>query len=219
MDDASQRILEHLVDAGAVLTDSHFVYASGLHGTAYVNMRAVAHEPWWLSEVSACMTPMMMDVGVDLVLGPETLGRTLAGFAARCLGSSGIWCSIVGKGQVRRAVFSPNLDFGRLVPGKRVAIIDDLLTTGSSIRMAADLVRENGGTPVIAVAVVRRTPDVTADDCGVPHLKVLADIPDFTTFSPEECQAHGPCSRHVPVTLRPGHGHEWITAHPGYPTM
>lgn len=217
---SSQEILDHLQYEGAVLTGSHFIYTSGLHGTAYINMRAVAHQAWWLYEVGRAMGGVIGTDGADIVIGPETLGRTLAQPAAlRVRGQYGIWCDIEGEGDNRRAVFSPKLGFDRLVEGKRVAIVDDLLTTGSSIKLTADLVRTHGGNPVIGVAVVRRTPDVTADKCGVPALEVLADVPGFQTFSPVECAEHGPCSQRVPVVLRPGHGWKWIQDHPGYPTV
>jgi orotate phosphoribosyltransferase len=216
---SEKRILDHLEQEGAVLTGRHFIYTSGLHGTAYINMRAIAHQALWLASVGGDMAQVIGYDEVDLVLGPETLGRTLAQFtAAGIKGHCGIWCDMVEKDGIKLASFSPKLGFDRLVAGKRVAIVDDLLTTGSSIKLAADLVVECGGTPVMAVAVVRRTPDVTADDCGVFGLHVLADIPGFTTFSPEECADHGPCSQKVPVVLRPGHGWKWIEDHPDYPT-
>jgi hypothetical protein len=67
--------------------------------------------------------------------------------------------------------------------------------------------------------VVRRSPDVTAETCQVPELITLAEIDGgFATFSPEDCAERGPCAKKVPMTLRPGHGHEWIKSHPDYPT-
>jgi len=214
-----REILHHLAEAGAVLTKRHFVYASGRHGTAYINMREVAHESDWLRWIARGMAYNLRKYEVDVVLGPETLGRTLAGYVALGAGThQAIWCDFEGEGDAKRAVFSPKLDFGRLVKGKCVAIVDDLLTTGSSIKLAADLVHANGGVPLVGAVVVRRTPDVEAEDCGVDVLEVMADVPGFVTFTSEECAAHGPCSQRVPVVLRPGHGHEWIKDHPGYPT-
>jgi orotate phosphoribosyltransferase len=215
----AQRILDFLGSEGAVLTNSHFIYTSGLHGTAYINMRSVAHHSWWLSAAGRQMGKLIRDEGADLVLGPETLGRTLAGYAAlEIRGQRGIWCDIVEDETGKNAKFSPKLGFDRLIPGQRVAIVDDLLTTGSSIKLAAELVKSHDGVPVVGVAVVRRTPDVSADDCGVAVLHVLADVPGFRTFTEAECQEHGPCSRRAPVVLRPGHGHEWVKDHPDYPT-
>jgi orotate phosphoribosyltransferase len=207
-------LLQHLVDEGAVITHSHLVYTSGNHGSAYINMRQVAHQAKWLDRVADELAHRIaLSEVIDLIIGPETLGRTLAGFVAARFDLPSIWCDIVGEGDDKRAVFSPKLNFGRLVEGKRVAIVDDLLTTGSSIKLVAQLIREHGGIPVIAAAVVRRTPDVTAEDCGVPELVVLADVSGFVIYTPEQCAQFGPCSRSVPMVLRPGHGHTWIN-HP-----
>jgi orotate phosphoribosyltransferase len=219
---SEQQILGHLAEEGAVLTGSHFIYTSSMHGTAYVNMRTVAHQARWLqnigSELAWRIGSLWGVTDVDVIIGPETLGRTLAGYTAEREKSwSAIWCDIVEMDGVKRAVFSPKLNFGRLVKGKRVVLVDDLLTTGGSLKLGADLVSENGGELLGAVVVVRRTPDVTAEKCGVPYLSVLADIPGFVTFTPEDCAVIGPCSRNTPVVLRPGHGHKWIKDHPGYP--
>lgn len=215
----AEDILDHLGKEGAVLTGSHFIYTSGRHGTAYINMRAVAHQAWWMSRMGRLLGEQIGTDGADLVLGPETLGRTLAQFAALGIrGQRGIWCDIHDRDGVKSAGFSVKLGFDWLIADKRVAIVDDLLTTGSSIKAAAELVTASGGTPVLGVAVVRRTPDITAEDCGVPELRVLADVPGFITFSPEECAEHGPCSIRQPVVLRPGHGWQWTLDHPGYPT-
>jgi orotate phosphoribosyltransferase len=184
-------------------------------------MRQVAHDAKWLDRVADELAHRLARSEVfDLIIGPETLGRTLAVSVAARFGLPGIWCDMVGEGDDKRAVFSPKLNFGRLVEGKRVVIVDDLLTTGSSINLVAQLIREHGGIPDIAAAVVRRTPDVTAEDCGVRTLEVLADVPGFLVYTSEQCAQYGPCSQRVPVVLRPGHGHEWIK-HPenvGYPT-
>ena len=101
------------------------------------------------------------------------------------------------------------MDFGRLVPGKRVAIVDDLLTSGGSIKVVSDLITSLGGEVVAAAAIVRRNSAVRAEDCGVPSLEVLEDIEGAAPLTPEECAEFGPCSEQVPMVLRPGHGWKW----------
>lgn len=212
-------ILRHLAVNEAVLTGSHFIYTGGGHGPAYVNMRAVGHDASWLKWVGEELSGVLQDYDYDIIVGPETLGRTLAQFAAACAGKPGAWCEIndVGGG-FKQASFPSKLDFERLVRGKRVAIVDDLLTSGSSISLVVDLITRAGGEVVVAAVVVRRTPDVMAEKCGVPALEVLAEVSGFAVLTQEECEAHGPCSRRVPVVLRPGHGWKWIEKHPDYPT-
>ena len=214
-------ILDFLRHENAVLTGAHFIYTNGGHGTAYINMRAVAHHIWWLADIGTEMGLRLDDYSVDLVVGPETLGRTLVGFAALATkGQQGIWCTMVGEGEDKFAEFSPKFpQFAELIPNKRVGIVDDLLTTGSSMRAVADLVDQYGGNPVVGVGAVRRTPDVAAEDCGVDELEVLADVPGFAVYTEEQCADFGPCSKRVPVVLRHGHGHEWIKHHPDYPVV
>jgi orotate phosphoribosyltransferase len=208
-----EEILHGLAKHGAVLTNKHFVYTSGLHGPAYVNMRAAAHDSELLHDIASDLADVVDEYEADVIIGPETLGRTLAGLTGTYFTSEvcAIWCDIVEEDGVKRASFSPKLDFGRFItPGVKVAIVDDLLTTGSSVKLTADLVASLGGEVVVAAVVVRRTPDVTAEDCGAQVLTVLAEVDGFATFSEQDCRASGPCSERVPMVLRPGHGHEWI---------
>jgi orotate phosphoribosyltransferase len=210
-------ILEHLAEEEAILTNSHFIYTSGMHGTAYINMRAVAHDAGWFENVVGPLLGRAIDeYQPDIIVGPETLGRTIAQVTAPWLGADAVWCDMEVAGE-KLASFSPKLDFGRLIRGKKVAIVDDLLTTGSSIKLVSDLIVATGGEVVAAAVVARRSPNVTEAECNVPVLKVLVDVEGFEVFTPEECLDHGPCSKEVPVVLRPGHGHAWIKDHPDYP--
>lgn len=204
-----------------MLTGSHFVYTSGMHGTSYVNMRAVAHQADWLDSLGLMMSDTIDQCEIDIIVGPETLGRTLATQAAGWASDDipAVWCNFIDVEGAKVANFDPKLDFGRLItPGTRVAIVDDLLTTGSSLMAVSELIKSLGGVVVVAIVVVRRTPNVTAADVGADDLVVLADIEGITVFTPEECAATGPCSQRVPMVLRPGHGHEWVRDNPGYPT-
>lgn len=213
-----QEILDYLARQSAVLTGSHFVYTSGNHGTAYVNMRKVAYDARWLAQVGKTLAAKIAPYEVDLVVGPETLGRTLADHTAPHLPNGmGIWCDITGSGDEKVASFSEKLDFAWLVCGRRVAIVDDLLTTGTSVRAVSRLIEGLGGQVAVTAVVVRRDPEVNAADCSTAALVVLADVQGFESMTEEECKAQGPCSRQIPVALRPGHGHKWIEDHPDYP--
>lgn len=214
-------VLSRLEQGEAVLTNSHFVFTSDKHGSAYVNVRAVAHDSDLMNHFGLQLASCIFEYSPDIIVGPETLGRTLATLVGDQLHRHGVktvWCDMIETDGVKRASFSPKLDFGRLIkPGVRVAIVDDLLTTGSSIRLVAELVREHGGEVIVAAVVARRSPDVNADTCNVPVLKVLAEVKDFKVFTEDECKEYGPCSKRVPMVLRPGHGHKWIKNNPDYP--
>jgi orotate phosphoribosyltransferase len=157
----------------------------------------------------------------EVIIGPETLGRTFAGLIATWTETEiAVWCDIreTSNGQ-KLAVFPEKFDFAPLVAGKRVAVVDDLLNTGLTFQLTTQLVRQHGGKVVVACAPVCRTPGIRPEACGAPNLEVLAYTPPMVMYTPEECRLHGPCSTNVPMTLRPGQGWKWIKSHPGYPTI
>ena len=190
-------ILRELAGHEAVLTDSHFVYTSGLHGTAYVNIRAAAHDSGLMAELGHALRLRLMEYAPQLVIGPESLGRTLAYAVAAGDDWSvpAIWCDMIydenyyGDRLWKKADFSPKFNFGRLItPGMKVVVVDDLVTTGDSIRLTAELVGHFGGNIVAAGAIVRRDQSIGAEQCGVPALEVLAEVEGFATYSGEECR-------------------------------
>ena len=56
------------------------------------------------------------------------------------------------------------------IEGKKVVIVDDVLSTGDTIRAAITDIQEAGGTPVLAVVVVNKT---AHDDIQGVHLRAL----------------------------------------------
>lgn len=98
---------------------------------------------------------------VDAVAGIEARGFLLAGAVAGELGCGLIPIRKAGKlppPTVRRAYA---LEYGtaevevpvHVAPGKRVLLVDDVLATGGTMRAAAELIAEAGGT-VVALGVV-----------------------------------------------------------------
>jgi orotate phosphoribosyltransferase len=92
---SSDGIIDFLKEAGAIRVDEHFVYTSGKHGPHYINLRAAAHYASWLDDLGQDLAEFSDAFGADLVIGPETLGRTLAQSVGTWAGTDGldvIWC-------------------------------------------------------------------------------------------------------------------------------
>lgn len=221
-------ILQELASHEAVLSGSHFVYTSGMHGTAYIDVRAAAHDSTLMAELGHTLGLRLMEYEPQLVIGPEPLGRTLAYAVAASndWNVPAIWCDMIYDENYysdrlwKKADFSPKFNFGRLIkPGMDVVVVDDLITTGDSIRLTAELVGHFGGNVVAGGAVIRRDQSVGAEQCGVPALEVLAEVEGFAAYSGDECRKSGPCSKQVPMMLRPGYGHRWIKQNPDYPIV
>lgn len=222
---------QQLNEFNAVITNSHLVLTSGKHSDGYINLRVLAGQVDVLYEVgemiAAAIDGRENDIEDDIsdgdygknivIVGPETLGRTLTEFTAFAGGfESFVWCNMKKDEEGNDvAEWNPKLNFAEMVNGARCYIIDDLLTTAKSVKLAKQLVEETGGKVEGVIVVVRRSQEVTAEAAGVPWLYPLLDVSGFNIHEADSCPL---CEAKVPMKLRPGHGHEWIKDHLDYPT-
>ena len=100
--------------------------------------------------------------------------------------------------------------YDKIVAGKRVALIEDILNTGGSARDSAQEVERCGGKVIVVSAICNRG-GVSAQSLGVPAVTALVNI-DMKVLTPKECLEFGPCSRGVPVRTDYGHGKEFLAA-------
>ncbi len=91
-----------------------------------------------------------------------------------------------------RGAFGPT----RRMPPARVLLVDDILTTGASLRETVTAVRAAGGDPLAAVVIADRSTDPV--DLGFP-LSALGRI-EIESWPPEAC----PLCHEGSVPVRPG---------------
>jgi orotate phosphoribosyltransferase len=176
-------------DADALL-EGHFLLASGLHSPTYLEKFQVLQFPRSVETLCAEMARRFLDKNIEVVLGPTTGGVLLAYEVAKTLGTRGIFAERGDndKGRVLRRGFS-------IKPGERVLLVDDILTTGGSVRETMQVVDDFGGTLVgIAVLADRTNGKV---DFGVP-LEALLTL-DVVQYRPEDCPL---CKAGVSLTKR-----------------
>ena len=136
--------------AGAILK-GHFLLASGLHSPVYWEKFQVLQFPNYTEQLCLMIATHFLKQGIQLVAGPTTGGIILAFEVARQLGVRGIFAEKEGdSGRAFRRGFSIN-------PGERVLIVDDILTTGGSIREVMTAVTNQGGI-VIGIGVLVTVP-------------------------------------------------------------
>ena len=80
--------------------------------------------------------------------------------------------------------------------GERVLVVEDVVTTGGSVREVIDVVREAGGEVVGVGSIVDRTGGKV--DFGVPYKAVLSV--EVESFTAEQCPL---CKQGQPV-VKPG---------------
>jgi orotate phosphoribosyltransferase len=216
----SDDIVKFLSLFGGIRTDGHFVYRNGEHGTAYASFWPVAHHVRWWAIKGNELARKLAPYGPDVIIGPQSLGRELARMTGiRGANGNAIWCDIEEFEGRKRATFPEKSYFASLISGKRVAIVDSLLTGGRTIAAMTRLIHEYGGDPVVAAVLLRRSPNVTKTICNVPALIVQAELDGLVVYTENECANIGPCSDGVPVDTDLGHGLKWLKNNPAYPVI
>lgn len=147
--------LQLLRDAGAVL-EGHFQYASGRHGDRYIEKFRLLERPATTADLCGQIGAAFAHANVEVVVGPTTGGILLSHETAKGLGTKAFFAeSADGGGRYIGRGFS-------FEPGQRTLIVDDVLTTGGSIRDTIAAVRAAGGAPIGVAVVVDRTNGQTA---------------------------------------------------------
>ena len=108
---------------------------------------------------------------IDTVVGISINGIVFAQETAKNLGAEVAILRNIEGGPGQGALSDK---YGR-VSGKRVAIIDDVLSSGVTMSRTIEAVREAGGTPVLAVVLVNKTMRNEIDN--VPLRGIIRAVP------------------------------------------
>ena len=144
--------------SGAVL-QGHFLLTSGRHSPIYWEKLQVLQFPHYTEQLCGMIARHFRGQRVQVVAGPAIGGIVLAHEVARQLGVRGIFAERESTGlRTFRRGF-------RIDPGERVLVVDDILTTGGSVREVVTAVNEAGGE-VIEVGYEMVHLEVEAYDNG-----------------------------------------------------
>ena len=192
MADARREEAEAILRRTGALLNGHFQLASGRHSPAYVEKFRILERPKETERLCRLIAERFRDQGPTLVAGPTTGGIILSYEVARELGVRGIFAEPVeaeDAGGHRR--------FGRgfrVEPGEKALVVDDVLTTGSSVRQVLEALREAGGVPIGVGVLVDRSGGSL--HFGVPFFACLTlDLP---TYEASECPL---CAGGEPLTV------------------
>jgi orotate phosphoribosyltransferase len=182
-------------EAGALL-HGHFKLSSGLHSGAYLQCAKVLQWPGRAGPLGAALASLLAPFSPSVVISPAMGGVIIGQEAGRSLSVRAIFTERVDGVFVLRRGFA-------LEEGERVAVVEDVVTTGKSTREVLDVVRTAGAVPVVCGSIVdRRVPAEKAPAVdGVPYRALLAlEVP---AWEPASCPL---CARGEPV-VAPGSRH------------
>jgi orotate phosphoribosyltransferase len=180
----SNDIMQIFKDAGAIL-EGHFSLTSGLHSPVYWEKFRVLQYPHYTERLCRLIAEHFKKEEVQVVAGPTTGGIILAFEVARQLGVKGIFAEKEGEGRVFRRGFTIN-------PGERVLIVDDVLTTGSSIIEVMEAVKKLEGTIIGIGVLVDRAEQ--KKEFGAPLFSCIRSA--TVTYPPAECPL---CAAGIPL--------------------
>ncbi len=171
-----QEMLDMYENAGALL-NGHFVLSSGRHSARYLQSALVLMHP---ANATALATELVKDLNADdydMVVSPAIGGLVIGQEVARQLNKPFIFTERKeGEMQMRRG-FS-------ITEGSRLLVVEDVITTGGSVRECIEVVRQFGGKPTTVLAVVDRAPK-QEDRFDIPHHTIIAL--DVETFAADAC--------------------------------
>ena len=184
-----EKEVEDLLIETSAIMEGHFLLTSGLHSPRYVEKFNVLQKPVYTEKLCRAMAEKFKDANIETVVGPVTGGILLAHETGKALGTRAIFTERENGKMTFRRGFT-------LHEGERVLIVEDIVTTGGSIREVIDVVKEHGGIPVaVSMLVDRSGGKATFGD--VPSTALLHM--DVQTYKPEECPL---CKAGIPMTKR-----------------
>jgi orotate phosphoribosyltransferase len=202
-------VISILKKVQAVLTDGHFVYTSGKHGSVYVNKDAVYPHTKESSQIGKLFAERFKDKNIDVVAAPALGGIILSQWTAYHLSKLkkkevlGVYTE---KTADNNQIFTRGYD--KLVKGKNVLVIEDLTTTGGSVRKVVDTVKATGGRIVgIGVMINRDPKNVTSEVVGGPFVSL--GILKAEAFDEKKCPL---CKKGIPININVGHGRKYLEA-------
>ena len=211
--DESQ-VLQVLQNVGA-FRSGHFVFVSGLHADTYVNKNAMYPYTDQISLLCLGIAEKFKGSGVEAVVGPETGGIILAQWVAHHLSQLegrevyGVYADkdhSLPKDATVEFVIKRGYD--GLIKGKKTLVVEDLVTTGNSLKKVVEEARRVGADVVGAVAVCNRG-NVTREMAGnTPRFESMLTV-DLEQWPEEECEL---CKNNIPVNTEVGHGKQYLAS-------
>jgi len=186
----TEEVMKKFEEAGAI-QKGHFKLTSGVHSDIYIQCAQIMQHPEFMHNLCSELGKKFRGDDIDVIVGPAIGGIIMAHVMARVLGP---WVRAIfterenGKMTLRRS-FEIN-------EGEKVLVVEDVTTTGSSVREVIDIVKSRQGKVVgVGVLIDRSGGEV---DFGIKTEKLLTV--DIKTYLPKECPL---CKKGIPV-VKPG---------------
>lgn len=190
----TEAAVQQLLEETKAILKGHFLLTSGLHSPLYVEKFNVLQHPQYTEMLCRELAERFRGGQVQTVMGPMTGGILLAHEVGKALGTRAIFTERENGVMTLRRGF-------RIAPGERVLIVEDIVTTGGSVREVVKVVEQAGGV-IVGVGLLTDRSGGKAD-FGVPRDKVQALLHlTVPTYTADNCPL---CKEGIPMTERGSH--------------
>ncbi|MEA4962045.1 orotate phosphoribosyltransferase [Lutispora sp.] len=171
----NHEINEILIKCG-VLLEGHFLLTSGKHSNKYLQCARLFQFPEQSESISRVLAEKMKKYDADMVVGPAIGGIILAYEVARQLGLKALFAERENGVMTLRRGFE-------IEKGKKVIVVEDVVTTGGSVKEVIKLVEDLGGIVAAVGSVIDRSGERA--EFNRPFDSVLKM--DVDTYDAENC--------------------------------
>lgn len=172
-----------------VLQDGHFLLTSGLHSDQYMQCAKVLQYPHFTATLCKELAGRFQGEEIDLVVAPAVGGILIGYEVARSLGTRAIFAEREEGKMVFRRGFEVS-------PGENVLVVEDVITTGGSVREVIEAARQQGAQVKGVGVFIDRSKAKARFDAKTEALLTV----EINTYSPGECPL---CQKGLPL-IKPG---------------
>ena len=183
MENMEQKIAKDLLSIEAIFLkpDDPFTWASGIKSPIYCDNRLTLTSPIVRNDVEEGLATLIQEnyAGAEVIMGTSTAGIAHAAITADILGLPMGYVRGSSKDHGRK-----NQIEGRIVPGQRVVVVEDLISTGGSVIDVVNVLREAGAI-VLGIASIftynmQKSKDALAEanvkNISLSNFDVMVDV-------------------------------------------
>lgn len=185
----NEQILEVFKKTEGIL-HGHFLLTSGRHSDTYMQCAKLFVHPEESAYLCAALAEQLKDFNADAVVSPAVGGIIMGYEVARQLKVCNYFAEREGGNMTLRRGFALN-------KGMRVIVVEDVVTTGGSVKEVIELCRKVGAEVVAVASVVDRSGGQV--DFGVPYRALLSM--EVKSYEANECPL---CKEGKVPAVKPG---------------
>ncbi len=183
-----KNILEMLKKIG-VLMEGHFILTSGRHSSQYLQCARIFQYPSYGEQIASILAQAFSEDDIDIVIGPAIGGIILSYEVAKALKVQALFAERENGIMTLRRGF-------KIPQGSNVLVVEDVVTTGGSVKEVIELVNKAGSNVVGVGAIVDRSNGKLDFGCKF-NAVISMDIP---SFDKDDCPL---CKQGLPA-IKPG---------------